>query len=219
MAVDRDMWYPGATPPAHLDGSMVGDLGFDPLGLGANSSLLPWYREAELMNGRWAMMAVLGIFFTDAIGFSKFWEAGAEVNSPLPLNILIIFEIIIMGILEYKRYEIFKETGECGLLGFAPFDPMGMKSDEMKAKELANGRLAMVAFVGFCSQAAVTGEGPVTCLKEHVQDPFNKNIYTSPVGGEITVAIVCTVLWPFFIEAKKALGGDEEEPEFRALPW
>ena len=31
---DRPLWYPGATAPEWLDGSLVGDYGFDPLGLG-----------------------------------------------------------------------------------------------------------------------------------------------------------------------------------------
>jgi len=32
------------------------------------------------MNGRWAMAAVTGILFTDAVGLPKFWNAGAEVR-------------------------------------------------------------------------------------------------------------------------------------------
>lgn len=31
---DRPIWFPGSTPPAWLDGSLPGDFGFDPLGLG-----------------------------------------------------------------------------------------------------------------------------------------------------------------------------------------
>ena len=31
---DRSTWIPGMTAPPHLDGSMPGDFGFDPLGLG-----------------------------------------------------------------------------------------------------------------------------------------------------------------------------------------
>ncbi|XP_021910686.1 chlorophyll a-b binding protein CP29.3, chloroplastic-like [Carica papaya] len=31
---ERLVWFPGATPPEWLDGSMVGDRGFDPFGLG-----------------------------------------------------------------------------------------------------------------------------------------------------------------------------------------
>ena len=41
---------------------------------------MKWYREGELYNGRWAMAAVAGILFTDALGLPKFWEAGAEVS-------------------------------------------------------------------------------------------------------------------------------------------
>lgn len=31
---DRPLWFPGSTPPPWLDGSLPGDFGFDPLGLG-----------------------------------------------------------------------------------------------------------------------------------------------------------------------------------------
>ncbi|CAN6472594.1 unnamed protein product [Victoria cruziana] len=31
---DRPVWFPGAKPPEWLDGSLVGDVGFDPFGLG-----------------------------------------------------------------------------------------------------------------------------------------------------------------------------------------
>ena len=30
------------TPPAHLDGSLPGDFGFDPLNLGVNKEALDW---------------------------------------------------------------------------------------------------------------------------------------------------------------------------------
>ncbi len=40
----------------------------DPLRLGTNPDRLKWFREAELMNGRWAMAAVVGILFTDLVG-------------------------------------------------------------------------------------------------------------------------------------------------------
>ena len=50
-----------------------------------------------------------------------------------------------------------------GFLGMSPFDPLGMASDAMAEREIKNGRLAMVAFIGFCSQAAVTVR-PLQCL-------------------------------------------------------
>lgn len=56
-----------------------------------------------------------------------------------------------------------------------PFDPVGLSSDENKLKELKNGRLAMLAFLGFCSQAAVTGKGPIECFQDHISDPLKNN--------------------------------------------
>ena len=54
--------------PSHLDGTLPGDFGFDPLGLGVDPARLKYYQEAELMNARWAMMAVAGISATDVLG-------------------------------------------------------------------------------------------------------------------------------------------------------
>ncbi len=51
----------------------------------------------------------------------------------------------------------------------------GMRSAETELKEVKNGRLAMLAFVGFCSQAAVRGLGPIDSLKAHIADPWNQN--------------------------------------------
>ena len=44
--------------------SLAGDYGFDPLGLGEEPSTLRWMVQAELQNGRWAMLGVAGILFT-----------------------------------------------------------------------------------------------------------------------------------------------------------
>lgn len=50
--------------PASLDGSMPGDVGFDPLGL---SSYFPldWMREAEIKHGRVCMLAIVGYIAVD----------------------------------------------------------------------------------------------------------------------------------------------------------
>jgi len=196
---------------------LPGDFGFDPLRLGTDPDTLKWYVEGELTNGRWAMAAVAGILFTDALGVTpKWWEAGAQVDSPLSLPILIAFEVALFAVLEYKRYEGFKKTGETGFLAFFPFDPLGLKSDTNKVKEVMNGRLAMTAFVGFCSQAAVTGKGPIESLQYHLEDPLRHNIYTSPVGTEATVAAVAFAITPIIIEATKSLRTSEVEPLY---PW
>jgi len=50
--------------PAALDGTMAGDVGFDPLQL---SSLVPlaWMREAEIKHGRVCMLAIVGYIAVD----------------------------------------------------------------------------------------------------------------------------------------------------------
>nr|ABK21651.1 unknown [Picea sitchensis] len=80
----RPLWLPGAKAPEWLDGSLVGDYGFDPLGLGKPS--------------------------------------------------------------EYLQYEI--------------------KKDRLKLAEIKHARLAMVAFLIFAIQAAVTSKGPLTLFVE-----------------------------------------------------
>jgi hypothetical protein len=44
---------------------LVGDYGFDPLGLGQDPAALRWYVQAELIHARFAMAGVTGILFTD----------------------------------------------------------------------------------------------------------------------------------------------------------
>lgn len=49
-------------PPLDLPlRSLVGDYGFDPLGLGSDPEILKYFVQAELIHGRWAMAAVAGI--------------------------------------------------------------------------------------------------------------------------------------------------------------
>ncbi|KAL4196886.1 hypothetical protein AMTRI_Chr04g185340 [Amborella trichopoda] len=64
-SAQRPTWLPGLDPPPYLDGTLAGDFGFDPLGLGEDPKSLKWYVQAELVHARFAMAAVAGILLTD----------------------------------------------------------------------------------------------------------------------------------------------------------
>lgn len=199
-AAERTMWYPGATPPAYLDGSIPGDFGFDPLRLGETGPL-GYYAEAELMNGRWAMAAVLGCVVTEAAGLPVWYEAGAADYS-VDLKTLGIVQLAVMGVLEYKRFEGFKKKGTSGFLSMYPFDPLNYSSPEFQKAERMNGRIAMLAFAGFIAQAGVQGKGPVGCLVDHVANPGKSNVYTTGVGPLFLGIIFFLVLWPMIVEVR-----------------
>merc|ERR1712113_62234 len=179
MKAQRDAkWLPGTIAPSHLDGKIVGDFGFDPLGLGSNPERLKWYVEAEKTHGRWAMAAAAGIIGQEALGLGKWFEAAKEEYT-FNLLPLISIQFLIMGFLEIKRFQGFKITGKSGFLNDFPFDPANMDSPDMQLKEIKNGRLAMIAFVGFAVQAIVTRAGPLSDLSNHIADPFGNNILSS----------------------------------------
>uniref|UniRef100_A0ACD5Z615 Uncharacterized protein n=1 Tax=Avena sativa TaxID=4498 RepID=A0ACD5Z615_AVESA len=206
--VERATWLPGLDPPTYLDGTLPGDYGFDPLGLGEQPEDLKWYVQAELVHCRFAMAGVAGILGTDLIrvsGISNlpvWFEAGATKFDFANTTALFFVQLLLMGFVETKRYMDFVSPGsqaeegtflgiEASLEGLQPgypggplFNPMGLAKDienaqEVKLKEIKNGRLAMVAMLGFIVQASVTHAGPIDNLLTHLSDPFNKNIIHS----------------------------------------
>eukprot|EP00665_Eupelagonemidae_sp_cell47_P009506 gene9507-1602_t len=70
--VERSAALPFLKKPPALDGSMVGDEGFDPLGFSTTITELGgdlcYVREAELMHGRQAMLACVGFVWPAAVG-------------------------------------------------------------------------------------------------------------------------------------------------------
>lgn len=144
------------------------------------------------------MAAVAGILFTDLFGLGDWWTAGAN-PTPIPLTTLVGIEVAVFAFLEGKRFESWKKTGYGGVAGIAPFDPLGMDSPEMREKEVKNGRLAMLAFLGFSSVAAIRGLGPIEALKLHLGNPTVENIYTTKVflerGGFFVLFVLFVCLF------------------------
>eukprot|EP00262_Sarcandra_glabra_P007101 TRINITY_DN1967_c0_g1_i1.p1 TRINITY_DN1967_c0_g1~~TRINITY_DN1967_c0_g1_i1.p1 ORF type:complete len:291 (-),score=36.94 TRINITY_DN1967_c0_g1_i1:146-934(-) len=204
---DRPLWFPGSSPPEWLDGSLPGDFGFDPLGLGSDPELLRWFAQAELMHSRWAMLAVAGILIPELlekIGFIddfSWYDAGAREYFTDTTTLLVV-QLVLMGWAEGRRWADLIRPGsvdiepkfpnrknpkpDVGYPGGLWFDPImwGRGSPEpvmvLRTKEIKNGRLAMLAFVGFWFQAIYTGEGPIENLMAHIADPGHCNIFSLP---------------------------------------
>ncbi|KAI8104487.1 hypothetical protein M9434_003042 [Picochlorum sp. BPE23] len=214
-AESRPIWYPGneAEVPEYLDGTLAGDFGFDPLGLGSSPEQLAWNVQAELIHGRLAMTAVAGILYTSVAHSAgadvpEWYEAGKvymDKNPEVSFGALVWTTIALSGWVEFKRLQDIRNPGSQGdgsFLGITDdfkgvsngypggkyFDPMGLsrgdeaKYAEYKEKEVKNGRLAMVAFLGFAAQYAATGKGPIDNLAAHLADPAHANFVHNGVS-------------------------------------
>merc|ERR1711966_38350 len=154
----------------NLDGTYVGDVGFDPFYLssipknfagfiqppqwedvGDGIPTLYWMREAELKHGRVCMLAWTGWLATDgALGPVPFRFPG-EMYQNAPSSVEAHDFMVAKG-------ESDREAGDFKL---DPLQFLKGKSkddvDTMKLKELQHGRAAMLAFSGVVTQAALGG--------------------------------------------------------------
>jgi light-harvesting complex I chlorophyll a/b binding protein 3 len=71
------------------------------------------------------------------------------------------------------------------MTGMGAKDEAEMKT--LKAKEVKNGRLAMIAMLGYFVQAMVTHQGPYENLCAHLANPSAANILTNfgKIGGSV----------------------------------
>jgi len=158
--------------PPNLKG-YVGDVGFDPFRF---SDFVPmdFLREAELKHGRICMMAAAGFAAVDCglrivplpeeyEGLTSVTAHDALVKQGAMSQMLLFFslaEVIDLIAVNQMLAGSGREPGDFG------FDPAGFlkgkskeEADQMKLKELTNGRLAMMAFSGMVTQAVLT-QGP-----------------------------------------------------------
>ena len=139
---------------------------FDPLNIveGKSENRVKYTREAELQHGRAAMLATLTIPFVEhmdkdssMLGINYLSSLDAYHQAPVWLG-LSSFEVVRMGRgwenpFTSKTTFKLKTDYQPGNLGNYDVETI---SKEMLNKELNNGRLAMVGFVGIVGQELVT---------------------------------------------------------------
>jgi len=150
---------------------------FDPAGLAKDKGVdrLRYFQEAETKHGRVAMLAALGFL----VGESFHPLFGGDIDVPsyvafqaTPLQTFWPLVLVVIGAIENFQISKFQEPDgeslwklredyEIGNLGW---DPAGLKPKTpaalktMKAKELQNGRLAMLGIAGMVAQELVNGQ-------------------------------------------------------------
>ena len=129
-------WFPFLLSPSTLDGTMAGDVGFDPLGFAKTKVDLTRMREAEIKHARLAMLAAAGWPMSelwhkelaDTLGLESILassdRAPSILNGGLSNEWIMgagIFSLVIGGLLEAKAFEASKkENYKPGDYGFDP---------------------------------------------------------------------------------------------------
>jgi len=187
-AAERSASLPFLNRPALLDGSMAGDVGFDPLGLSNIDRVgvdLYWLREAEIKHARVAMLAAAGTVQVELFGpapgcemadaknqMDAFWQIwNAHPQYIAASLIFITFIEAFSGIaVTSGRKSGERAPGDFGLdpLGFSKGDPV--KFERLKAQEIANGRLAMWAAAGIILQGMTTDDSATGNLMQSISD-------------------------------------------------
>jgi len=185
---ERSASLPFLNRPALLDGSMAGDVGFDPLGLSNIDGVgvdLYWLREAEIKHARVAMLAAAGTVQVELFGpapgcemataknqMDAFWQIWNAHPQYIAASLIFITMIeAFSGIAATSgRQSGERAPGDFGLdpLGFGKGDPA--KFERLKAQEIANGRLAMWAAAGIIVQGMTTDDSATGNLMQAITD-------------------------------------------------
>ena len=144
------------------DNTLAGDMSFDPLQIADTPEKLAWYREAEVKHARLAMLAAFGWPVSEITNFGGLLTGDGRAPSLLNGGLGNVNAIYWAGVAALAVYwegqgldKKFSKDAEY-LPGMLGFDPLGADSPSMRAAEIMNGRVAMLAITAYALEEAVT---------------------------------------------------------------
>merc|ERR1719210_1800761 len=158
---DAEVAPPPPFNPADQLGAMQPIGFFDPLGFSkvGDEQGFRKLRMAEIKHGRVAMMASIGALGQHFVRFPGFEKAhgtfGAMLTGEGVLGFVVLF--VASGVLELAwKDDKGREPGNFG-------DPFGvnMYNDDMRSKEISNGRMAMISVLGIFAAELATGKDAI----------------------------------------------------------
>ena len=147
---------------------MGSEAGFDPLGF-SDYFDMKWLREAEIKHGRTSMLATVGFVAQQFVTLPGMEHCDNANDAPAAAGLSSMLQIVFwMGVLEFwtNKGNVTMETMFSdpkrvpGELGFDPMGLNGQNNPDMQMKEIANGRLAMLAIGGMIHHNIVV-DGPL----------------------------------------------------------
>lgn len=161
MMAEKSKSLPFLNRPAKLDGTQVGDFGFDPLGFTENIGNYNYVLASEIKHSRIAMLGVVGFIVQQYVHIvnpeSNPLKAIAALGYGPNLQILSF-----IGAIELATWDQTYTSDKPGDFGFDPLGQLKGKSaaqvTDLKLKEINNGRLAMVAFIGILVEYLTFGK-------------------------------------------------------------
>lgn len=175
MQLDRSQSMPFLSRPPALDGTMAGDVGFDPLGF-TNYFDIKWLREAELKHGRICMLGCLGFWVQEGVhlplpGFDAKLPLDAFFSVPTSGLWQIFFTLGGIEVLsnggKITPGDMFADGRSPGDINF---DPLNLGGDDAALRryelaELKHARLAMIGLGGMVHQEILTKQATLEQLQ------------------------------------------------------
>lgn len=168
LNADMSKSIPFLVRPEKLDGSMPGDVGFDPMGLSEIQQDLNYARWAEIKHGRISMLAILGMLTQEYGPLNSGWHIPGDQFSEMADPFAAVskvgfvgnFQIFLgIGLIELTNFNKHYEDGMPGDIGWDFIGLCkGMTPAELKRRqeqEIVHGRLAMIAITGASIQTLV----------------------------------------------------------------